>query len=218
MDDKLSDIYYKRHLPHYNPREYPLFITFRLANSLPLCAVRKLKQKKEDILKYVTSLSDPKKKKEEYADMQREYFLDFDQTLDKCRNYRWLMNPNIAEIVKDAIHYRDGKDYQLISYVIMPNHVHMLFIPLNLVNNNKEQVYKTTQIMKSLKRYTAKECNKVLNRLGPFWQQESYDHVVRNEKELKRIIKYIANNPIKAGLIEKSGDWEWYYLNYEKLL
>jgi REP element-mobilizing transposase RayT len=68
--------------------------------------------------------------------------------------------------------------------------------------------------MQSLKWYTAKECNKILNCTGQFWQHESYDHVVRNEEELNRIIEYILNNPVKAGLVETHEDWKWNYCKY----
>jgi putative transposase len=62
-------------------------------------------------------------------------------------------------------------------------------------------------IMHSLKSYTANEANKLLGRGGPFWQRESYDHWVRDEVELERIVDYIAYNPVKAGLVRQPQDW-----------
>jgi putative DNA methylase len=47
----------------------------------------------------------------------------------------------------------------------------------------------------------------LLHRSGPFWQAESYDHWVRDEDELERIVAYIANNPVKAGLVTKPHQW-----------
>ena len=67
--------------------------------------------------------------------------------------------------------------------------------------------------MRLLKGRTAFQANKILKRKGKFWQHESYDHVVRDEKELIRIIKYILNNPIKSGLCETHEEWEWNYYN-----
>ena len=66
--------------------------------------------------------------------------------------------------------------------------------------------------MMSLKRYTARQCNDILGREGQFWQHESYDHVIRNQAEWERIIKYVLDNPVKAGLVEKWDDWPWTYL------
>ena len=66
--------------------------------------------------------------------------------------------------------------------------------------------------MKSVKGISAREANKILNRKGSFWQSESYDHIVRNEEELERIIKYVIYNPVKAGLVDKWEDWENNYI------
>ena len=67
--------------------------------------------------------------------------------------------------------------------------------------------------MESLKRYTALECNKLLNRKGAFWQHENYDPVVRNQEELIKIVHYILNNPVEAGLCTNSDIWKWNYFN-----
>ena len=70
--------------------------------------------------------------------------------------------------------------------------------------------------MHSLKSYTAKEANKVLNRTGEFWEHESYDHYVRDEAGHERIVKYILQNPVKAKLVENWQDWRWsYHANQE---
>jgi putative transposase len=55
----------------------------------------------------------------------------------------------------------------------------------------------------------------VLRRGGGFWQHENYDHVVRDEAELSRIVAYVLDNPVKAGLAGSRGDWEWSYSRYE---
>ena len=57
-----------------------------------------------------------------------------------------------------------------------------------------------------------REANKMLERSGAFWQHESYDHIARNEHELDRIIHYVFNNPVKAGLIKKAEKWRWNYV------
>ncbi len=91
---------------------------------------------------------------------------------------------------------------------------------LSYNSNNRRNIgrknpspYLLGDIMESLKGYTAFECNKILDRQGPFWQHENYDHVVRNQEELVRIIKYIVNNPVKAKLCKTSEDWKWNYYN-----
>jgi REP element-mobilizing transposase RayT len=82
----------------------------------------------------------------------------------------------------------------------MPNHVHLLIWPK----------ISPSRLMQSLYGVTAKEANKVLGLTGePFWQKESYDHWVRNDEELRRIRKYIENNPVRAGLVADARDYPW---------
>ena len=74
-----------------------------------------------------------------------------------------------------------------------------------------------TEILGKHKGSTARECNKLLNRSGKFWQHESYDHVVRNGKELNRIVNYVLYNPVKAGLCDEWEEWKYSYCNFEKI-
>ncbi len=73
--------------------------------------------------------------------------------------------------------------------------------------------YVVTKILQDMKKYTARECNKALNGSGAFWQHESYDHVIRNSESLRRIVNYVLNNPVKAGLADKQEDWKFNYYN-----
>ncbi len=107
------------------------------------------------------------------------------------------------------MHYLDGRKYALIAYCIMPNHVHVVFEPLL---EKPEHYYSLGNIMQSLKGYTAWQANQILGRKGAFWQDESYDHVVRDDQELQRIIEYTLQNPVKAGLVENAEDWKRSYL------
>jgi putative transposase len=125
---------------------------------------------------------------------------------------RWLAQPQIAEIVSEALHYRDGKEYELLAYCIMPNHVHMV---IELVGRNDIPTYTAKplfRILQSLKRHTARKCNRALHRQGAFWQDESYDHVIRDEKELEQTIEYVLNNPVNAGLVQSWEQWPWAYV------
>jgi REP element-mobilizing transposase RayT len=119
-----------------------------------------------------------------------------------CTGPLFLRRPEIAKVVVDALHYRDRhlRHYQLHSYVVMPNHVHLLTTPL----------VEVSKLMQSLKRFTASECNRILGLTGqPFWQDESYDRLVRNQTELTRITHYIEMNPVKAGLAATPEEFPW---------
>jgi REP element-mobilizing transposase RayT len=96
--------------------------------------------------------------------------------------------PNIARLVIACIQ-QDQNNYSLHAWVVMPNHVHLLITPRANVS----------EMLRRIKGVTSREANKQLNRTGkPFWQHESYDRLVRNSDEFRRIENYIIQNPVKA--------------------
>ena len=97
-----------------------------------------------------------------------------------------LKKASNRKIVEDALFFFDGKRYELIASVVMPNHVHIL-IKLN-------ENHKLTEIMHSLKSYTARKINENENRTGPVWQSESYDRLIRDQKHFDNIVRYIIAN------------------------
>jgi REP element-mobilizing transposase RayT len=94
----------------------------------------------------------------------------------------------------------------------MPNHVHLVCTP---IQKDEREYYSLSAIMHKIKRFTARDANKILERTGDFWQHENWDHVVRDDGEKKRIIAYILDNPIKAGLVDDWKRWKWMYCKYE---
>jgi REP element-mobilizing transposase RayT len=130
-------------------------------------------------------------------------FIAMDHLLDsEAAGPLFLRRPEIANIVAEAICYRDreGGQYQLHAWVVMPNHVHMLVTPRVPVS----------MLMQSLKRFTAREANRLLNRTRQaFWQDESYDHLVRDQAEFGRIVAYIEMNPVRAGLVASPEAFPW---------
>ena len=207
----MPDIYYRRNLPHIHPEGYPLFITFRLADSLPMQGLAELKAKREKALKALKTESPI-----EIHGIEEEYFSHYDEWLDRCATGpRWLENKTIAGMVVEKIHSMDGSQFELIAYCIMPNHVHLLIESLIVSRTHRGQTskYPVTNALRLLKGSTARACNLKLERTGQFWNHESYDHVVRDEKELERIINYILNNPVKAGLAEDWKSWQFTYVN-----
>lgn len=229
-------IYYRRNLPHYQPSHASYFITFRLAGSLPNDVIIKLKEEYESAIKKVKINNPHGINVKELDDSRKRYFKRFDEFLDKhTSGPKWLNDERVAKIVEDAIRYRDGKEYELIAYCIMPNHVHMVVDVERSDNSDAERTlvskepgdrtevrstvsyknYKLTKILREIKGSTARECNKILNRSGAFWQHESYDHVIRNGKECGNIISYVLNNPVNAGIVADWQKWKWSYCKYE---
>ena len=123
-----------------------------------------------------------------------------DRALAESHGTLWLSDTRVARQVAEAI--RDGERqkrfYESQAWVVMPNHVHLLILPQVALS----------QITHWIKGRTAREANLLLERAGePFWQHESYDHWVRNERELQRIVAYIEENPVSAGLAATPEDW-----------
>lgn len=92
----------------------------------------------------------------------------------------------------------------------MPNHVYVVLTPLSEEDRDAEGL---SSILHTIKRYTAREANRILNRGGAFWQHDSYDHLIRDEGELQRVVDYVLLNPVSAGLVS---DWKEWPLTYTK--
>ena len=172
--------WHDRRLTHWDVTGHPMFITFRLHGTLPRQRVFPHQQ--------VTSGA---------------AFAAMDRLLDLKRDGpRYLIQPAIARPLVEAILdcERRFQRVRLHSWVVMPNHVHLLVTPSVIAS----------QWLGPLKGYTASLANRILQRRGnPFWQDESYDHVVRNGDEFARIQRYIENNPVRAGLCEHPEDFRW---------
>jgi putative transposase len=175
---------------------------------------------------------------ERYIEEQRRRFARIEQYLDKAElGPVWLKDNRVADMVAASLHFRDGKVYRLDAFSIMPNHVHVVFAPLPTVahaaslrsgDQEKEQGPQAgsvrydsqargvryidrslASILHSLKSFTAHQANKLLKRQGQFWEHESFDHAVRDNEEWARIIAYVLNNPVKAGLVADWRAWRW---------
>ena len=195
------------------------FVTFRLADSLPQCIVRKLKKEME------VEIERLKKKLPDHnlpllRDIRKRHFGKYDHQLDKHSYGACFLRQNpAAEILQAKLHEYDGNFYELFAYSIMPNHAHILFnsaIQLDdnqdrLTNEALENYVQLDKVMQRIKGGSAHSINRLLNRTGKFWAKDSYDHYVRNEKELINIAVYTLQNPVKAGLSENWESWPFHY-------
>ena len=203
-------LFYRRHLPHYQPPGATLFLTTRLAGSLPQEAILRLKAEADRSDVFLERIADLRERAEQAYLEQQRLFGEWDAELHATEHGPfWLSDVRIAQLVADSLHFRDGEVYRLIAFCIMPNHLHVVFMPLPRTDGSFPAL---PAIMHSLKRHTARQANLLLGREGAFWQDESYDHVIRSEAESQRIISYVVNNPVKAGLAACWEDWSWNYV------
>ncbi len=108
---------------------------------------------------------------------------------------------DIAGLMQKSILHFDAPRYKLLSWAIMPNHIHFLMRPI--------ENHLLSEIMKNFKSYIAHEANKLLNRSGKFWQEDYFDRYIRNYKHYENTLFYIENNPVKAHLCKKASDWKY---------
>jgi putative transposase len=203
---------YRRHLPHFQPPGATLFVTFRLAGSIPSEVQEQLRLDVERIDGILAGIGDPDERARRVYLEQRRLFGRWDAALDTAQGGPlWLRDPQIAGLVAESAHYRDSRVYDLEAFCVMPNHVHLVFTPLSREGGGYHALAAITH---SLKRHTARQANLLLGREGRFWQHESYDHVVRDEGERERIVAYVLNNPVKARLVDRWEDWQWTYCKH----
>ena len=180
--DAAGMTYYERNLPHWQPEQAEIFLTWRLYGSLPA-----------NVLSFLRLCETAPGRK----------FARAERALEKnATGPVWLLNPRIATCVENAILRGDQelKPYTLIAYVVMPNHVHLLIRP----------TCPLTKITNGLKGVTSRDANRILGRTGQhFWQDESFDRWVRGVAERQKIISYVENNPVKANLVMRAEEWQW---------
>jgi REP element-mobilizing transposase RayT len=184
-------------LPHWEKEEGLYFITFHLADSLPHSVLAKIAERQRILAAAKQDnahlLPEQKALLAGYSHTRIEEY--FDRGAGSCP----FLDNRIAGAMAAALHFREGKHYRLLAWSVMPNHVHVvarLFPGQELA-----------KIVKAWKSFSAKAANFALKRKGRFWQREYYDRLIRNGDELGRAIRYVVENPAKAGL--ENWPWVW---------
>jgi REP element-mobilizing transposase RayT len=188
-------------LPHLKREGAAYFVTFREANTLPREVVVKFKAERQAILSHALAAKRPLTWHE-----QEQLFLWYservDHYLDCGHGNCHLRNRECAELVADALRFFQDVRYELSAWVVMPNHVHVVFSPI--------PPRTVSTILHTWKSFTSHGLQKLLpNPIVPFWQNESYDHLVRNDDDFHRCCRYTVMNPVNAGLCAEPHLWPW---------
>jgi adenine-specific DNA methylase len=177
-----------RHLPHWEQSGRTYYVTWRLADSLPQQKLQALQAERQAWLK-----NHPKPWTPDTQDEYERLFTErLQQWLDAGYGDCVLKTSDIRGHVESALRNFDGERYILDHFVIMPNHVHVLFKIL--------PGHGLSEILHSWKSFSASRINQALSRSGSLWMDESFDHIVRSEPHLEYFRRYVRENPARAGL------------------
>ena len=179
------------HLPHCTQEGATYAVNFRLADALPGKVLADWKAERREIV------SNARRQKRDLTDAEQcrlgELFSKKIETyLDAGHGKCWLRDERIAKMVRDTLLHFDTTRYKLAAWCIMPNHVHAVMRPT--------RGYALSQVLQTWKSFSAHEANRLLGREGAFWQAESFDHLIRDEQDFRNQIRYVVENPTKAGL------------------
>jgi len=166
-----------RRLPHSKKEGCGYFVTWRLSGSMP-------------VTKSVAQRGSAGSR-----------FAEADAMLDRAdHGPKWLVLKEVAEaIVPTMLQGEVDGEYELGPWVLMPDHVHLVFRP----------TADLAGAIRRLKGRTGFSANRVLGRSGPFWEKDYYDRLIRDAAEEARIARYIEQNPVRAGLCLRPGEWQW---------
>jgi putative transposase len=175
-------------LPHWQQAGAVYFVTFRLTDAIPTKLRNQWRDERETWLRFHP---------EPWTiETDQEYHKRFSATierwLDAGHGSCLLLRPDCSAIVSDALSYFDGQRLVLISSIVMPNHVHALFV------QNSE--FALEKLIWSWKAFSARKINKLFGRSGHLWQRDYFDRLVRDEQHFRNCIRYIRRNPERARL------------------
>ena len=203
---KETEVIRRRDLPHWDVPGATYFVTSCLHGSIPAQGLLDLEKYRQELQQQPRQSGTSESAW--HTILWKLEFARVDQWLDREPAVRHLSDPSLARLVQDALLFFAGQRYDLFAFMVMPSHVHWVFQP------REEWVATLTgdktpreQIVKSVKAYSSRQCNARRGTAGTFWQRESHDHWVRDSDELDRIIHYVENNPVNAGLAMAPEEW-----------
>src|ERR1041385_5953794 len=163
-------------LPHWQQRGATYFVTFRLADSIPAKLLGQWQDEREAWLRVHPEPWT--------VEIEREYHRRFSGALegwlDEGHGACLLRSRDCAEIVADTLRHFEGERDVMISFAVMPNHVHGLFV------QNPE--WPLEKLLRSWKGFTARKINKLLDRCGGLWQRDYFDRLVRDQKHFANCV------------------------------
>jgi putative transposase len=175
-------------LPHWQQNGGVYFVTFRLTDSVPSHLLGQWQEEREGWLR----LNPEPWSAEIEIEYHRRFSGALEQWLDQGHGGCLLRRPDCAKVVAETLRHFEGERVVMISFVVMPNHVHAVFV------QNPE--WPLEKLIRSWKGFAARQINKLLERSGSFWQRDYFDRLVRDEQHFANCVRYVRRNPEKAQL------------------
>ena len=197
FNDREETVRTENQVPHLEQEGASYFITFRLADSLPQSLLRRVKRDRENWLRVHPKPWNDSVGEEYY----RRFSMGIEQSLDAGIGACALRSFGAREVMVEILHYGREERYDLHSFVVMPNHLHVLITP--------KPGWALGVIVGAWKKRSARKINELNHTGGAFWARSYYDRFIRNAEHLERVIRYIRKNPEKAKLgVGEYAVWE----------
>jgi REP element-mobilizing transposase RayT len=176
------------YIPHFDGSDVTQHVTFHLADSLPKSGLLRLESKLKN---FTINKRDAERRKR------------VDAWVDAGHGSCVLRKPKLAQMAQESLLTFDSERYLLLAWVVMPNHVHVLFQPI--------QGWTVARIVTAWKKFTARKIcdDRQVSSGTPIWHREYCDRYIRDQAHLEQVIQYIHMNPVKAHLVSEPEKWRW---------
>lgn len=182
----------RRNLPHWLVADHSYFVTLRLKGTLPKSVIEEFHKQRSQATDESQSI-----------EIARRQFASIERILDSVSGADWLTAPDVATVVWNNLDWLRGRGWLIYAAVLMSNHIHLL------MRNEDGRTQHLLEDLAQFKNYTARKANEVLSRDGTFWSREDFDHWIHNREKFEGTVRYIANNSVKAGLVDHWSNWKW---------
>jgi hypothetical protein len=188
LDPRSEIVRTENRLPHWQQPGVPCFITFHLADAVPIHLLRGWKMERDAWLRHHPEPWTPENEQEYH----RRFPGQIERWLDAGHGSSALRDPRCSQIVGGALGFFEGTRSTQLSWIVMPNHVHTLFV--------LHESWTLEEILHSWKRHSSRQINLLRHSTGTLWQKDYFDRLIRDRDHLINCVRYIRRNPVKARL------------------